>query len=157
MILKWVKKTLTPNETVTQIKPFIETFIILGIFSGINFYFMKDDLGFLSIHPHPYWAIIFILALRYSLVETLGPLLLVASLYVWFFWHSESYFYFSTLRLLTDFKEPILFVLLGGLISDSTHQLVNPSVQLINPSTHQPIDQPINPSTHRFNPSTHRI
>ena len=44
-------------------------------------------------------------------------------------------------------------------LMDSTHQLINSSIQPINPSIHQLIDsthQPINPSTHRFNPSTHQ-
>ena len=124
MAIRWVQKVLHPKDKVSLLSPLLETLTMIGLMGLLNFGFYPDDIGFLSIHPHPFWIIVFLLALRYSLAETIGPLILIAGLYVGIFWKLENFFYFSTLRLLTDFKEPILFILLGGFIADTTHQLV---------------------------------
>lgn len=56
----------------------IETFIVLVVLHLINLAFFQDDPGYLTIDPHPYFALITLSSLRYPRLASLGSTILVA-------------------------------------------------------------------------------
>ncbi len=54
-----------------QFISFGETIVALGFLVGLNLAFFPDYPAFLTIHPHPFFAVVILVSLRYSRLESL--------------------------------------------------------------------------------------
>jgi len=61
---------------------FIEAGLGFCLLLAINFLWYKQDIGFLAIHPHPFWLIILPMAARYGFRAGLFSSLMAAALYL---------------------------------------------------------------------------
>lgn len=108
-----------------RISSIVETVIFIALAIGVNQLFFPAHHGFLGVHPHPFWAIVILIAIRYGFKEGLacaGLAGLTYSLFVLF--PQEGTYYFLTINLFSDFKMPLLFLFVGGVISGYTEHLI---------------------------------
>jgi len=102
----------------------VETLAVLAVLIAANRIFGFAAWGYLDIQPHPFWAIVVLIAIRYPFREGLVCASLPALAYALFVvFPSEGDYFFLTTNLFSDYKEPILFVVVGGVISGYTEHL----------------------------------
>ncbi|MDA1353067.1 MAG: hypothetical protein O3A01_01185 [bacterium] len=99
----------------------------LAVILVINWITHPENLGYIHVHPHPFWVVILLIALRYGIRESVVLSLCIAGVYSGFilFNNSEPYF-FSSITLFNDFKDPFLFILVGAMVGElsETNQLI---------------------------------
>jgi polysaccharide biosynthesis protein PelD len=102
-----------------------ETALFLIILLAVNRFYAPEDPGFRSLSPHPFWAIIILVSVRFGLMESLLCALLAAATYsIFVLFPIGGQFYYSSLTFFADFKEPILFIILAAVISGYRENLV---------------------------------
>ena len=101
----------------------LEGVIGILILLGINYYWFKDNPGFLGIHPHPYWFILLPIAVRYGLIagSVAGITAFIVQLYILLFIYtnvslSEAIYHHSLIFLVVS-----LFIGLVGEIRRTEH------------------------------------
>jgi polysaccharide biosynthesis protein PelD len=102
-----------------------ETVLFLAAVLAFNFLVTPQDPGYLSVEPHPFWAIILLISIRYFFKESIISALVVAGVYLYFIvFPAHGTFRFSTITLFTDFRDPLLFLIVAGFISGYTQHLL---------------------------------
>ena len=96
------------------------TEIILGyaLLVVVNFFLFRKEMGYVGVNPHPYWIIILLLATRYGYKAGLWSGLTGAILYLVLSQGQKL-----SMDVMTDFemlifKEPLLFIVVGGVIGE---------------------------------------
>ena len=103
----------------------VETLLFLAALLFLNHLVHPEYRGYLSVHPHPFWAIILFISIRYVFKESMLCALITASVYSFFIvFPAQGSFHFSALDLFSDFKIPLLFLIAAGLISGYAQHLV---------------------------------
>ena len=59
----------------------VETVVILTVLLAINRLLLPDQYGFLSVTPHPFWAVVVFVSIRFGLGESLLSSLITAAVY----------------------------------------------------------------------------
>lgn len=108
----------------------VETGLFLVAATVVNFLVDPDHLGFGNVEPHPYWAIVLLISLRYGLRENLACATLVGVVHVAFTVGTAAEYSFSAIHIFADFRNPILFVLVAGVISAFTQQLLERNAEM---------------------------
>jgi len=87
----------------------LEGVIGILILLGINYYWFRENPGFLGIHPHPYWFILLPIAVRYGLVagSVAGLTAFIVQLYILLFIYTnisffEAFYYHALIFLLVS-------------------------------------------------------
>ena len=52
-----------------QLSSFAETLVALALLVGLNVFFFPDHPAYLSIHPHPFFAVVILVSVRYGRFE----------------------------------------------------------------------------------------
>ena len=103
----------------------LETLVFLALVLLFNYVIHPEDPGYLSVRLHPFWVVVLLISIRYVFRESILCALLVAGVYVF---HvlllSGSTFHFSAISLYSDFKNPLLFLIVAGFISGYTQHLL---------------------------------
>jgi GGDEF domain-containing protein len=98
---------------------------VLGILIllGINYYWFKDNPGFLGLHPHPYWFILLPIAVRYGLIAgtVAGLTAFIVQLYILLFIYTNISFYEAFNNHALIFLLVSLFIGLVGEIRRTEH------------------------------------
>jgi len=98
---------------------------VLGILIllGINYYWFKDNPGFLGLHPHPYWFIILPIAVRYGLIagSVVGLTAFVVQIYILLYIYTNVSLYEAFTNHALIFLLVSLFIGLVGEIRRSEH------------------------------------
>jgi len=103
----------------------IETLLFLGGVLLYNLLSGSQDPGYRSVHPHPFWVVILLISVRYVFKESMLSAALAALSYSYFVvFPADAVFHFSALSLFSDFKEPLLFLIVAGFISGYTQHLL---------------------------------
>ena len=103
----------------------METLVFIAVVLGCNFAFYPQDRGLIGLYPHPFWAIVLLISVRYGFKESVLSAACAAAAYSFFvFFPAQGTFHFSALSLFTDFRDPILFLLVAGAVSGHTQHLV---------------------------------
>ena len=102
----------------------IETVIFLAAVLIVNHLLHADDRAYLGTEPHPFWAIIILISIRYPFRESILAAVIAACTYSYFvLFPAAGTFHFSAISLYGDFKEPLLFLIVAGVISGYTQHL----------------------------------
>jgi len=102
------------------VEVFIETVVFLLIVLALVFLFDSNAFRLNSIVPHPFWGIVLIISIRYGLKESLISSVMVSFVYVGIYLsQSDSTYTYSSITFFDEFRLPILFILVGGIISES--------------------------------------
>ena len=101
----------------------LEGVIGILILLGINYYWFRDNPGFLGIHPHPYWFILLPIAVRYGLIagSVAGFSAFIVQLYILLFIYSNTSFFEALYQHALIFLMVSLFVGLVGEIRRTEH------------------------------------
>lgn len=103
----------------------LETLLFMAVVLLFNYVIHPEDPGYLSVRPHPFWVIVLLISIRYVFRESILCALLAAGVYVFhILLLSGSTFYFSAISLYSDFKTPLLFLIVAGFISGYTQHLL---------------------------------
>ncbi len=103
----------------------VEALIFVALFLGFSRIASPEDPGYLSLQPHPLWVVVLLISIRYRMREAMVGALIAAAAYTWFVVNPrEGEYRFSTLALFADFHDPLLFLVVGGLISGYTQHLL---------------------------------
>jgi GGDEF domain-containing protein len=103
----------------------VEALIFVALFLGFSRIASPEDPGYLSLQPHPLWVVVLLISVRYRMREAMVGALIAAAAYTWFVVNPrEGEYRFSTLALFADFHDPLLFLVVGGLISGYTQHLL---------------------------------
>jgi GGDEF domain-containing protein len=98
---------------------------VLGILVllGINYYWFRDNPGFLGIHPHPYWFILLPIAVRYGLIagSVAGITAFIVQLNILLFLYANVSFYEALYHHALIFLLVSLFIGLVGEIRRTEH------------------------------------
>lgn len=109
----------------------VETVLFIAAVLLANHFLHPEDPGYLSIALHPFWPIVILIALRYGFRESLAAAAVAAAVYIYFaVTPAAGTFHFSALSLFSDFRTPILFLIVGGIISGFTQQLLERTLVL---------------------------
>ena len=54
-----------------RLSSIVETVIFIVVAIGVNKIFFPSHHGFLNVHPHPFWVIVILIAIRYGFKEGL--------------------------------------------------------------------------------------
>jgi len=122
----WIRNFLGQKRPRTfRFSSVIETLIFLSAVVITNQIFFPEYHGFLNVAPHPFWAIVILIAIRYGFKEGLLCAGLAGATYAAFvLFPKEGTYYFLTINLFSDFKMPLLFLFTGGVISGYTEHLI---------------------------------
>ena len=102
----------------------VETIVFLAAVLVVNYLLHPDDRAYLAIDPHPFWAIIILISIRYSFRESILAAVIAAGTFSYFvLFPAAGAFHFSAISLYSDFKEPLLFLIVAGVISGYTQHL----------------------------------
>ena len=116
---------LEPNQAGFGWAALIEAALLLTVLLAVSYFYLPGDSGLFSLKPHPFWIIIILISVRFGLLESLLCALFTAFVYSSlkiFTWDGD--FYYSSLRLWADFKEPLLFILVAVVISGYRENLI---------------------------------
>ena len=103
----------------------IETLLFAGAILIFNYLLHPQDPGYLSVQPHPFWGVVLLISIRYVFKESILSALIVAAIYSAYTFLPEGGTYrFSALALFSDFKDPLLFLIVAGFISGYTQHLL---------------------------------
>lgn len=109
----------------------VETVLFLAVAAAVNGLISADRPGFRGVEPHPYWIIVLLISLRYRLPEALVCATLAAGAVVLYtILPGDTGYAFSAIRIFEDFRHPVLFVLVAGVISSFTQQLLERNAEL---------------------------
>jgi len=97
---------------------FAELFTLIILLIAFQQLLFPNELGFLSVHPHPFWGIAFFLIYRHDFQQVIVSLAILSGLYFLALYLQPHPFYYSSLTLIHDLKEPLLLLLVGGLMSE---------------------------------------
>ena len=122
--LRWLYRPDSPGKGF-RLSSVVETFLfLLGVYA-VNRAMHPGSHGYLGVHPHPYWIIVILIAIRYPFREGMICSALVSLAYTLFVvFPDEGVYYFLTINLFSDFRDPLLFLVVGGIISGYTEHLV---------------------------------
>lgn len=103
----------------------IETGLFLGIASLVNLYLFPNHYGFLNVSPHPFWLVVIMMSIRYGFREGVVCAGLTATVHGLFvILPEQGEYYFMTINLFSDFREPLLYLVVGGVVSGYTEHLL---------------------------------
>ena len=103
----------------------IETLLFLGGTLVFNALFHPQDPGYRSVHPHPFWIVVLLISIRYVFKESILSATIAAAAYSYFvIFPTDGIYNFSALSLFSDFKEPLLFLIVAGFVSGYTQHLL---------------------------------
>jgi len=103
----------------------VETAIFLAIILVFNYLVHPEDPGYLSVQPHPFWVVVLLISIRYVFKESILCALIPAGAYgLYVVLLSANPYHFSALSLFSDFKNPLLFLIVAGFISGYTQHLL---------------------------------
>jgi PleD family two-component response regulator len=101
----------------------LEGVIGILILLGINYYWFRDNPGFLEIHPHPYWFILLPIAVRYGLIagSVAGITAFIVQLFILLFFYTNISFFEALYNHALIFLLVSLFIGLVGEIRRTEH------------------------------------
>jgi polysaccharide biosynthesis protein PelD len=100
-----------------------ETLLFLGVILAVNALLHPQDPGYLSVQPHPFWIVVVLISIRYAFEQSIVCASIVAAAYSCFVLLADGY-RFSALSLFSDFRDPLLFLLVSGFLSGYTQHLL---------------------------------
>lgn len=101
----------------------VEAALFVGVLVVVNLLMTPDDLGYARVTPHPFWAVVLLLALRYPLRETLAATSLTSVVHAGLtLWGADKDYTFSAIAVFSDFRDPVLFLVVGGIVSAFTQR-----------------------------------
>ena len=87
----WKYKTFSDYTLKDYMISFSILFGMLGFLLAINILFFNSNIGFISIHPHPYWIPVLYMSLFYPLNVAFPSLLIIGLFYCGCFYYQSSY------------------------------------------------------------------
>lgn len=99
-------------------KAFTEIILGYAFLITVNFFLLNQNMGFAGVHPHPYWAVILLLAARYGYRSGLWAGLIGAFFNLVLIHGRQLLIDGPTVLEMTSFVEPLLFIIVGAVIGE---------------------------------------
>jgi len=107
------KKRMVPKNP-----EFVGGLLGLSLMVVINLLWFRDEIGFLGVHPHPYWIVIILIATRYGFRGGLWTGFLAAGIYVALLKLSRQDLSLWELADTKYLVTPVLFLVVGMIVGE---------------------------------------
>lgn len=126
----------------------VEGVVGLALLVAINFFWFRNNMGFLGVNPHPYWIIVLLLAARYGFMTGLGVGVLCAVTLLGMLKLNRPYLAFTDLLEIKNVGQPLLFVA-AGLVFGEIRELQKTKFKTLQ-VTHDDLQEKFNSLKQRF-------